>query len=113
MLAVAHRPKGVGMDRPTFGSRVKKFREDKCLSRSELAAALGVSVRIVESWEQGRRSPGAFDVMTKLADALDVTVDDLIRDTPGQERPTAAPRGRPPKAGKGKPPKHPERKGKA
>jgi transcriptional regulator with XRE-family HTH domain len=112
MPAVASKPKGVGMDRPTFGDRVKKFREAKGLTRPQLAGQVGVGVRIMESWEQGLRSPGTFDLMTRLADALGVTVDDLIRDDPDE---TPLPRrgpGRPPKSPPPAPPRPGRRRGK-
>lgn len=72
-------PKGPPVDRPTFGKRLKARRESRGLSRPELAQLTGINVRVIESWEQGRREPGAFDV-PKLADALGCGTDDLIRD---------------------------------
>jgi len=47
---------------------VKRFREKLGLSRSAFSKAIGVGVRTVESWEQGRRTPtGAAKALLKLA----------------------------------------------
>lgn len=40
---------------------VKKLRKQLGLSRTKLAAALSVSERTIESWEQGRRNPSGSD----------------------------------------------------
>jgi transcriptional regulator with XRE-family HTH domain len=43
----------------TFGSRLRKAREQKSLTQVELAESLGVSQSAVAQWESGRSSPGA------------------------------------------------------
>jgi putative transcriptional regulator len=47
---------------------VKKIREQYQLSQSEFAALLGVSIKTLQNWEQGRRSPhGAARVLLHVA----------------------------------------------
>jgi transcriptional regulator with XRE-family HTH domain len=73
-----------GMDRPTFGARLKGRREAKGLSRKDFADRLGVGVRIVESWEQGLRAP-KLPQIPLIADLLGCAIDDLLRDDPPAE----------------------------
>jgi putative transcriptional regulator len=48
---------------------VKQIRERYELSQSEFAALLGVSVKTLQNWEQGRRSPhGAARVLLYLTE---------------------------------------------
>jgi transcriptional regulator with XRE-family HTH domain len=75
----------LGMDRQTFGSRLKSRREAKGLSRGEFAASVGVGLRIVESWEQGRRAPKLPEI-PKIADILGCTTDELLRDDDAPRR---------------------------
>ena len=47
---------------------VKQIREQYQLSQSEFAALLGVSVKTLQNWEQGRRTPqGAARVLLQVA----------------------------------------------
>jgi putative transcriptional regulator len=47
---------------------VKQIREQYDLSQTEFAALLGISVKTVQNWEQGRRSPhGAARVLLQVA----------------------------------------------
>ena len=50
-------------------SQVGRVRMKSGLSQSQFAAALGVSKRTLEQWEQGRREPsGAAQTLLKIAD---------------------------------------------
>ena len=50
-------------------SRVVRVRLKSGLSQAEFAAALGVSKRTLEQWEQGRREPsGAAKQLLKIAE---------------------------------------------
>ncbi len=50
-------------------SRVGRVRMKSGLSQSQFAAALGVSKRTLEQWEQGRREPsGAAQTLLKIAE---------------------------------------------
>jgi putative transcriptional regulator len=47
---------------------VKQIRDQYQLSQSEFAALLGVSIKTLQNWEQGRRSPhGAARVLLQVA----------------------------------------------
>jgi len=47
---------------------VKKIREDMGLSQSAFAGLLGVSVRTLQEWEQGRRNPtGPAQALLRVA----------------------------------------------
>lgn len=47
---------------------VKQIREDYNLSQTEFAALLGISVKTLQNWEQGRRNPhGAARVLLQVA----------------------------------------------
>ena len=59
-----------------LGQRLARRRQQRGLSQAELAAALGVSVRRIASWEQGRRLPA--DWAGRLADALAMSADELM-----------------------------------
>lgn len=50
-------------------SHVARIRLRSGLSQAEFAAALGVSKRTIEQWEQGRRKPsGAAKTLLKIVD---------------------------------------------
>ncbi len=50
-------------------SPVARIRERTGLSQADFAAALGVSKRTIEQWEQGRRQPsGAAKTLLKIVD---------------------------------------------
>jgi len=47
---------------------VKRIRTEYGLSQSEFAAMLGVSIKTLQNWEQGRRSPqGAARILLQVA----------------------------------------------
>lgn len=60
---------------------LKKIREKKGLSQSQLARASGVNVRMIQHYEQGFKDIKKAQVMTviALADALEVDVKDIIK----------------------------------
>jgi transcriptional regulator with XRE-family HTH domain len=74
-----------------LGGRVRELREGAGLSREQLAAAAGVSLRAVVQWELGEREPGWFNILA-LAEALGEDCTAFTR--PPAERPPPAP-GRP------------------
>jgi len=58
---------------------VKRIREQYALSQSEFAAMLGVSIRTLQNWEQGRRSPhGAARVLLHVASRHPEAVWDVV-----------------------------------
>lgn len=60
-----------------FGNRLFQLRKKAGLSQSGLGSKIGVSNKAVSKWETGRAKPG-LDIVHKLADTLNVTVDDLL-----------------------------------
>lgn len=60
-----------------FHEKMKELRDDRGLSQTELAKALGVSQRSISSWETGFRQPD-FDTLEKIAKYFGVTTDYLL-----------------------------------
>ena len=60
-----------------FGIRLKETREEKGISRKELADAMFVSVRLISYWENGKRECD-FDTLIKLANYLGESIDYLL-----------------------------------
>ncbi len=61
----------------TFPYNLKKAREIKGLSQTELAKRSGLQPSAVSHFETGRRTP-SFDNLKRLADTLEVTTDFLM-----------------------------------
>ncbi len=69
------------------GPRVKRIRAHYRLSQNEFAALLGVSVRTVQNWEQGRRVPeGPARVLLQVADKHPEAVWDVVRHAPAKRQ---------------------------
>jgi transcriptional regulator with XRE-family HTH domain len=73
-----------------MGVRLKRLREERGLSQAQLARLAGVPKGSLLQWEYGKRTP-LFDAAVKLADALEITLDELAGRNP--------PKGRKPKGG--------------
>jgi len=59
---------------------VKQIRARYQMSQSEFAALLGVSIKTLQNWEQGRRSPhGAARVLLHVADKHPDAVWDVVQ----------------------------------
>ena len=70
----------------TFAECLQELREDRNISRKELAAFLNVSVSTLGMYEQGRREPN-IDMLIKLADYFNVSLDFLVgRSADNEER---------------------------
>jgi transcriptional regulator with XRE-family HTH domain len=67
-----------------MGLRFKQLRESARLSQAALAKRCGIPLRSYQQWEQGRRTP-LLDAAVKLADALEITMDELV----GRQAPKA------------------------
>ena len=61
-----------------FGKNLAQLRKSRQLTQMELAGLLDVQPRLIGRWEQGTGKPH-FDYILKLADALEVTFDQLLR----------------------------------
>lgn len=62
-----------------IGRRIQRFREERGMSRNEVAELLNVTLPTVHRWETGVRTPDLVMVM-KLANILGITLDDLTKD---------------------------------
>lgn len=60
---------------------LRRAREQRELTLSELARAVGTKRQNLWSWESGRTSP-SLEMLPALAAALGVSVDDLLRPQP-------------------------------
>lgn len=60
-----------------IGSRIRKYREDRKLSRADLAQILGVSLSCVSNWELGENGPAA-DHLWELCRTLRVAPSELL-----------------------------------
>ena len=59
---------------------VKKIRSNYKLSQIEFAALMGISVKTLRNWEQGRRSPeGAARVLLQVAAKHPKVIWDVVR----------------------------------
>ncbi|MBS9463275.1 helix-turn-helix transcriptional regulator [Flagellimonas sp. 389] len=63
-----------------FGDRIMQARKEKGLSREELAKMIGTSGPIVGRYERGDMMP-SVEIATKIADALEISVDYLLGKT--------------------------------
>lgn len=61
----------------SFAERLQELREDRGISRKELAANLNITVSALGMYEQGRREPN-MEMLIRLADYFDVTLDFLV-----------------------------------
>ena len=59
---------------------VAAIREEYCLSQAKFAALLGISVRTLQNWEQGRRHPhGPARVLLRVAAHHPEAVLDVVK----------------------------------
>ena len=67
-----------------FAKKLSSIRQSKSMSQRELANLTGINRSTISMWELGEREP-AFDQLQVLANALGVTVAELIDDNENQE----------------------------
>ena len=72
---------------PSLGQRLRELRKQRGFTQVELAKILGTSQRMIAYYEAQGGNVSA-DMMAKLADALDVSVDQLLN---GQKSPSRKP----------------------
>lgn len=61
-----------------FSERIKKEREKRGWSQTELAEKLHVSRQSVSKWETGKNYP-SIDVLIDISDLFGITIDELLR----------------------------------
>ena len=62
----------------TFGEKIKNLRKAKNLNQTQLANAIGVSLRTIRGWEIEGRYPKQHELYQKLADILGYDVSYLM-----------------------------------
>ena len=62
----------------TFGEKIKNLRKAKNLNQTQLANAIGVSLRTIRGWEIEGRYPKQHELYQKLADSLGCDVSYLM-----------------------------------
>jgi transcriptional regulator with XRE-family HTH domain len=77
LKSLRNRHKKVKLMPESFPELLRKTREGKGLSQSELAHKTGFQPSAISHFESGRRSP-SFENLKRLADALSVTIDYLL-----------------------------------
>lgn len=67
-----------------FTENLKKYREKADLSKAELARLLGLKYNTYNNYEMGTGEP-KLDILVKIANILNVSIDDLVGRTPTDE----------------------------
>ena len=62
----------------SFGEKLKQIREKKKMTQSQLALKLGVTQRTISYYENNTSKPTNIQLITNIANALDVSIDDLL-----------------------------------
>ena len=70
---------------PTFAETLKRIREKAGLTQAALALKSGISLRTIQQWEQGHRSPVSPDFF-KLVSTLRVSADAFAKDFESKPR---------------------------
>ena len=66
------------MEMNKTGRLIEQLRKEKCMTQSDLAAAVGVSKQAVSNWERGKRFPDV-SLIEALTEALGVSAAELIK----------------------------------
>jgi len=64
-----------------FKERLKEARTNKGLTQEQLAKQVNMTARTIQNYELGSRKPQKYEVVERLAVALDVTPESLISST--------------------------------
>ena len=64
-----------------LGDRIKEFRNKEGLSQEDISKKLGINRSTYSNYENNIREP-KIEILNKIADALNISIYDLIRDTP-------------------------------
>lgn len=69
----------------TIGARVKKLRQEKKISMTELAEKAGVAKSYLSSLERNLQTNPSIQFLEKIAAVLDVPLDALLFDEPNRD----------------------------
>ena len=61
----------------SFGSNLERIRKDRKISQAKLGTVLGLTQQMISSYEKDLSSPN-IEVLTKIADYFNVSIDTLI-----------------------------------
>jgi transcriptional regulator with XRE-family HTH domain len=64
---------------PTIGKNIKKLRQEKGISQDKLSKLADISLNTVVKIELDQSPNPTLDTIQKLAKALDVSLDDLVK----------------------------------
>lgn len=64
---------------PNIGKNIKKFRKKKNISQDRLSKLANVSLNLVAKLELENNQNPTIETLQKIADALDVSIEDLIK----------------------------------
>lgn len=64
----------------SFSDRLKAARQSKGIQQKQLSELSGVSLRTIQNWESGVRSPSNFARIEQIADVLGIRSSDLLDD---------------------------------
>ncbi len=67
-------------DLATVSKKVRKYRKEKGLSQDRLAKKADLAFHTIVKLEAGDTSNPTVDTVKKIADALEVTTDDLLNE---------------------------------
>lgn len=62
----------------SFKERLKEMRIDAGMSQTDLAIMVGVTPRTIQNYEYGKRRPANVEIAARLAEALGVSVGQLL-----------------------------------
>lgn len=63
-----------------IGNNIKRIREEKKISRNELAEKIHITVQAISQYENCKRLPND-DILNKIAAALDISINELTKET--------------------------------
>lgn len=86
-------PRKLSKVRPAQGAHLLHLREQAGLTQAEVAELIGEPTVNISFWERSEKPPRS-DVLPKMADALGVTVEDILKLQPGLPRRKGGPVGK-------------------
>ena len=66
-------------DQSTIGKTIRKYRQEKKMSQEALARAADLSLPTIVKIESGETPNPSIDTVQKIAKALDISIDDLMK----------------------------------